>query len=51
MKKQSDTPKNNMSIQESHKKNNPNNKKKNFRMGNKRGGNNLFFNLKMDLPY
>jgi hypothetical protein len=26
-------------------------KKKTFRMGNKRGGNNLFFNLKMDLPY
>lgn len=43
-------PKQGPNPQQSHQKNNVK-KKKTFRMGNKRGGNNLFFNLKMDLPY
>jgi hypothetical protein len=43
-------PKKNTDPKQSH-QNNYIKKKKTFRMGGKRGGNNLFFNFKMDLPY
>lgn len=46
----SEKPKKTESPQVSHQKSQMK-KKKTFRMGSKRGGNNLNFNFKMDLPY